>query len=261
MNIVSIDPDKRSVLMPLFANYFPQRIFINSVLERHSGIALADSKTNPRVAQLTHPGWAILGGDVTHPIAQKLVQQLSEMWIIPISEAWRALFKSIFQVHGHHLKQMQGITFSPESLDLKHLRNLQKRIPFDCQIQRVDISLASQLRDEGLSSFPGFSTLADFAERGIGFCATIEGRIISHVVSLMECREGIHIGIETDPDFRNKGFATVIGAKLLVHCIEQGIYPHWSASCENATSIHLAEKLGYVRDAVYGALSVPIKTP
>ena len=104
MNIVSIDPDKRSVLMPLFANYRPQRIFINSVLEGHSGIALADSKTNPRVAQLTHPGWAILGGDVTHPIAQKLVQQLSEMWIIPISEAWRAL---IFQVHGHHLKQMQ----------------------------------------------------------------------------------------------------------------------------------------------------------
>ena len=195
---------------------------------------------------------------MTHPIAQKLVQQLSEMWIIPISKAWREL---IFQVHGHHLKQMQGITFSPESLNLKHLRNLQKRIPFDCHIQRVDISLASQLRDEGLSSFPGFSTLDDFAERGIGFCATIEGRIISHVVSLMQCREGIHIGIETDPDFRNKGFATVIGAKLLVHCIEQGIYPHWSASYENATSIHLAEKLGYVRDAVYEALSVPIKTP
>ena len=91
MNIVSIDPDKRSVLIPLFANYRPQRIFIHSVLEEHSGIALADSKTNPRVAQLTHPGWAILGGDVTHPMAQKLVQQLSEMWIIPISEAWRDL--------------------------------------------------------------------------------------------------------------------------------------------------------------------------
>ena len=257
MSIVSIDPDKRSVLMPLFANYRPQRIFINSVLEEHSGIALADSKTNPRVAQLTHPGWAILGGDVTHPIAQKLVQQLSEMWIIPISEAWREL---IFQVHGHHIKQMHGITFSPESLNLEHLRDLQKRIPFDCHIQRVDISLASQLRNEGLSSFPGFSSLADFAERGIGFCATIEGRIISHAVSLMECREGIHIGIETHSDFRNKGFATAIAAKLLIHCIERGIYPHWSASYENATSIHLAEKLGYVRDEMYETLGVALKT-
>ena len=85
MRIVSIDPDKRSVLVPLFADYLPQRIFINSVLEGHSGVALADSETDPCVAQLTHPGWAIFGGDVTHPIAQKFVQQLSEMWIIPIS--------------------------------------------------------------------------------------------------------------------------------------------------------------------------------
>lgn len=256
MNVVSIDSDKRSVLIPLFANYRPQRIFINSVLEGHSGIALADSKTDPRVAQLTHPGWAILGGDAAHPVAQKLVQQLSEMWIIPISEAWREL---IFQVHGHHLKHMQGITFSPESLNLKHLRNLQKRIPSNCQIQRVDISLASQLRNEGLSSFPGFSSLADFAERGIGFCATIEGHIISHAVSLMQCREGIHIGIETHPDFRNKGFATVVAAKLLVHCLGQGIYPHWSASSENAASLHLAEKLGYVRDGVYETLGLPVR--
>ena len=255
--MVSIDPDKRNVLIPLFANYLPQRIFINSVLEGHSGIALADSKTNPRVAQLTHPGWAILGGDVTHPSAQKFVQQSSEMWIIPISEAWRAL---IFQVHCHHLKQTQGITFSPESLKLKHLRNLQKRIPSDCHIQRVDLSLANRLKNEGLSTFPGFSSLADFVERGIGFCATIEEHIISHAVSLMQCRYGIHIGIETHPDFRNKGFATAVAAKLLVHCIEHGIYPHWSASYENASSIHLAEKLGYVRDGVYETLGVFIKT-
>lgn len=257
VNIVSIDPDKRSLLIPLFANYLPQRIFVNSVLEGHSGIALADSKTNPRVAQLTHPGWAILGGDVTHPIAQKLVQQLSEMWVIPTSEVWREL---IFQVHGHHLKQMQGITFSSESLNLRHLQNLQKRILLDCHIEQVDIPLATRLKNEGLSSFPGFSSSADFAERGIGFCATIEGRIVSHAVSLMQCREGIHIGIETHPDFRNKGFATAVGATLLVHCLEQGIYPHWSASCENAPSIHLAEKLGYVRDEAYEALGVPIKT-
>lgn len=251
--MVSIDPDKRDILIPLFANYLPQRIFIHSVLEGHSGTALADSKTNPQVAQLTHPGWAILGGDVTHPVAQKLVQQLSEMWIIPISAAWREL---IFQVHGHGLKQIRGIAFSSESLDIKHLRNLQKRIPLDCHIQRVDLALANRLRDEGLSSFPGFSSLANFAERGIGFCATIGGRIMSHAVSLMQCREGIHIGIETHPDFRNRGFATTVAAKLLEHCLEQGIYPHWSASSENAASIHLAEKLGYVRDEEYEGLGV-----
>lgn len=240
--------------MPLFVDYFPQRIFIHSVLEGHSGIALADSNTNPRVAQLTHPGWAILGGDVTHPVAQKFVQQLSDIWVIPISAAWRAL---LFSVQGQHLKQTHGITFSPDSLNLEHLRDLQKQIPSDCHIERIDIALARQLKNEGLSTLPGFSSLTDFAERGIGFCVSIEGRIMSHAVSLMQCREGIHIGIETDPDFRNKGFASAIAAKLLAHCMERDIYPHWAASSENAASIHLAEKLGYVRDGVYETLGVP----
>ena len=156
---------------------------------------------------------------------------------------------------------------------------IQKQIRFDCHIQRVDISLASQLKNEGLSTFPGFSSLTDFAERGIGFCATINDRIISYAVSLIQgregidigvetlfkpflpkssslCREGINIGVETHPDFRNKGIATAVGAKLLAHCIEHDIYPHWSASYENVTSIYLAEKLGYVRDAVYEILGV-----
>ena len=155
---------------------------------------------------------------------------------------------------------MHSITFSPESLNLKYLLHLQKRIPSDFHIQQVNISLASQLRNEGFTSFAGFSSLADFVERGIGFCAKIEGSIICYAVSLIQCREGIDIGIETHPDFRNKGLATAIGAKLLVHCIERGIYPHWSTGYENATSIHLAEKLGYVRDEVYEALRVPIKT-
>ena len=46
MNMVSIDPDKRSVIAPLFADYLPKRILINSILEEHTGNALADSKTN-----------------------------------------------------------------------------------------------------------------------------------------------------------------------------------------------------------------------
>ena len=148
MNIVSIDCDKRDVLVPLFADHLTERIFVNSILEGGTGIALADSKTNPRVAQLTVSRWAILGGDATHPIAAQLVQNLSRVWVIPVSEAWRKL---IFQVYSHHLKHAYSITFSPESFNLKHLWDLQKRIPFGCHIQQVDIPLASRLRNEGFT--------------------------------------------------------------------------------------------------------------
>ena len=258
MNTVSIDPDKRSVLVPLFADHPTERIFINSILEGRIGIALADSETNPQVAQLTVSRWTILGGDATHPIAHQLVQNLSRAWVIPVSETWWEL---MFQVHGHHLKQVRVITFSPQALNLQYLQGLQKRVPFGCHIERVDIPLVNRLKNEGFSSFGGFSSPADFAERGIGFCATIEGRIISYAVSMMQCDEGIEVGIGTHPDFRNKGFATTVGATLLVHCIERGIYAHWSTGYENSISIHLAEKLGYVREAVCEALGVLIKAP
>ena len=258
VNIVSIDLNKRNVLVPLFADHLTERIFINSILEGRTGIAFADSETNPQVAQLTVSRWTMFGGDAAHPVAQELVRRLSRTWIIPVSGVWREL---IFQVHGHHLKQARGITFSPESLSLKHLRNLQKRIPFGCHIERVDIPLANRLKNEGFSSFGGFNSLADFVERGIGFCATIEGGIVSYAVSMMQCREGIEVGVGTHPEFRNKGFATAVGATLLVHCLERGIYARWSTGYENAISIHLAEKLGYVHEGVYKALGVPIQTP
>lgn len=167
----------------------------------------------------------------------------------------------MFQVHGHHLKQTRGITFSPQSLNLEHLRNLQRQVPSDCQIERVDIPLANRLRNEGFASFKGFSSFADFVERGVGFCATIKGCIVSYAVSMMQCREGIEIGIGTHPDLRNKGLATAVGATLLVHCIERDIYAHWSTGYENSISIRLVEKLGYVREAVCETLGVPIKTP
>ena len=256
MNIVSVDPNKRNVLVPLFAEHVTERIFIKSILDGHTGIALADSKTDPQVAQLTFGRWAIFGGDATHPVAHQLVQQLSRAWVTPVSEVWREL---MFQVHGHHLKQTHGITFSPQSLNLEHLQNLQKQVPSDCQIERVDIPLANRLRNEGFASFKGFSSFANFVERGVGFCATIKGCIVSYAVSTMQCREGIEIGIGTHPDFRNKGFATAVGATLLVHCIERDIYAHWSTGYENSISIRLAEKLGYVRQAVCETLGVPIQ--
>ena len=258
MNTVSIDLDKRSVLVPLFADHLIDRIFINSILEGRTGLALADSETNPHVARLTISHWTMLGGDATHPIAHQLVQNLSRAWVTPVSETWREL---IFQVHGHHLEQVRRIAFSPHLLNLKHLRNLQRRAPLGCHIERVNIPLASRLRDEGFSGFSGFNSLADFAERGIGFCATIQNRIVSYAVSVMQGREGIEIGIGTHPDFRNKGFATAVGATLLVYCLERNIYARWSTGCKNAISIHLAEKLGYVREAVCETLGVPIKVP
>jgi len=40
-----------------------------------------------------------------------------------------------------------------------------------------------------------------------------------------QCKAGIEVQILTEWDFRRKGLATVVGATLVVHCLEHGIEP------------------------------------
>ncbi|MNI84792.1 GNAT acetyltransferase [compost metagenome] len=61
--------------------------------------------------------------------------------------------------------------------------------------------------------------------------------------------EGIEIEIDTKPEFRNRGLATACGAKLILECLERGLYPGWDA--QDLRSVALAEKLGYHMDYPY----------
>ena len=67
-------------------------------------------------------------------------------------------------------------------------------------------------------------------------------------------REGIEIEVDTVPEERNKGLATIVCAALILGCLEEGLYPSWDA--QNLTSVHLAEKLGYEYDHEYTAYEV-----
>jgi predicted GNAT family acetyltransferase len=55
--------------------------------------------------------------------------------------------------------------------------------------------------------------------------------------------------VETHPDHRRRGIATACSAKLILECMERGLYPSWDAA--NRISVHLAEKLGYREKGAY----------
>ena len=67
-------------------------------------------------------------------------------------------------------------------------------------------------------------------------------------------QEGIEIEIGTRQDYRRKGLASVCGARLILECMERGLYPSWDA--QNLWSVKLAEKLGYHFDRAYPAYEV-----
>ncbi len=250
MTIKHIKPGKRSVLAGLFANHTADRMLIESVIQGDIGLALADSQTNPQVAQITFGSFTMFGGNAQHPIAHQLIQEMpKDTWVTPISSAWRQM---MFDIHAQHLEKRQWIEFSSSSLDIDYLRQLKKRVPFGFEIKRVDIDLAEQVMNDDFSTFTGFCSLSDFVERGIGFCATKENQIVCYAGTYAQCKAGIEVQISTEWDFRRKGLATVVGATLVVHCLEHRIEPHWSAI--NPISAKLACKLGYVENAVYEEL-------
>ena len=62
---------------------------------------------------------------------------------------------------------------------------------------------------------------------------------------------GIEIEIDTKEECRRRGLALACGARLILECLDRGLYPSWDAA--NLDSVRLAEKLGYRFDRAYTA--------
>nr|MCU0481496.1 GNAT family N-acetyltransferase [Anaerolineae bacterium] len=60
---------------------------------------------------------------------------------------------------------------------------------------------------------------------------------------------GIEIQIDTKPDYRGKGLATVAAAHLMLHSLENNLAPSWDAATE--ISAKMAQKLGYTPQGTY----------
>ena len=65
---------------------------------------------------------------------------------------------------------------------------------------------------------------------------------------------GIEIEIDTREDYRRQGLASVCGARLILECLDRGLYPSWDA--QNRWSVSLAEKLGYHFSHEYTAYEI-----
>lgn len=94
-----------------------------------------------------------------------------------------------------------------------------------------------------------YPTYEKYVECGLGCVICLENKIVSGASSYSSYQGGIEIEIDTDLDYRRQGLALVCGAKLILECLNRGLYPSWDAA--NKGSVALAEKLGYHFDYAY----------
>jgi len=238
--VTPVDADARACLRPLYAPYAHERVFIDGCLDGHWGAAWVDSPHEPRVALLLH-AFVYLAGDPTAPSAREavtLAAPLSESVIAP-SEDWGILLRA---VHGDRFALQRWTLLSSRQVKRDRLERLM-RAPDGCRVERIDHALARRLYDDGVLVFRTYGRSPErFAHEGVGYCL-IWGDDIVSVINAMGVYNGQLKGsVQTHPDYRGRGFATVVAARLVAHCFDHNIEYCWEATYP--ASVALATKLG-----------------
>lgn len=114
-----------------------------------------------------------------------------------------------------------------------------------------DMCLENEWSRDLVSQFDGYEM---YEKLGLGVAALKDGILVSGASSYSRYNEGIEIEIDTHKDYRRKGLAYACGAKLILECLDRGLYPSWDA--QNKWSVALAQKLGYCYDYSYPAYEV-----
>lgn len=87
-----------------------------------------------------------------------------------------------------------------------------------------------------------------FLQRSLGVCI-LDGDVPACSCSGVFTGNGeIEISIHTAEDYRRRGLATLAAAAFIEACLERGLRPIWGCWPENAPSMLLARKLGFVED-------------
>lgn len=110
--------------------------------------------------------------------------------------------------------------------------------PFDWETYRMAMaapwsrSFCEQFRSE-----------EDFLARGLGMAAVRNGELVGGASSYICWSGGIELQVETRRDMRRQGIALACCARLILRCLDRGLYPSWDAA--NPESAALAARLGY----------------
>lgn len=263
MKKVSTENLKR--VAPLFEGW--EHTAIWSGLDGSMGEVWADNAETPLVAKIMMGETCYFAGDARLDIAKDLVKHVpetysyEEMHLIGIDEHWNKLFEKLFEnPDPEYYETYSRYAFRKTSnqFNKAKLQKFVDSLPDGYEIVQLDEHLLREIQQlERFShhggNFPDFSTFQNY---GIGFAVLHQEKVVCVASSYTFYNGGIDIQVDTDEDYQRMGLATACAARLILGCLERGIFPSWDADC--LESVALAEKLGYCLDKEYSAYGIAI---
>lgn len=251
--MIELTPRQMKALLPLFER--DTHIIARSCcqgLVRCRAFADDAKKPTATVVVMRRFGIAFAAGDARH--AAGLLDMLRgwHPWyeIADPPDAWQPALAAWSR--ESHATVRYAMTNDPGAFDLSILRVL-GNAPDGCEIRAYDSGLVRQALAAGWSEdqLGGFQSATTFLRDGLGIAVVRDGKLVAGCTSFCRHADGYEIQIDTHPDMRGRGYATAAGAVFILEALMRGQTPYWDAA--NASSLRLAQKLGYVFDRAYPA--------
>lgn len=220
-----------------------EEALIWSCLQGYMGTMIVDDEINPTSAIITNGDFSFCAG-IPNESLLKSVPKREFMLIVPRSEDWQTQIELVF---GDKAKKILRYAIKKEVdiFDKENLKSLVSSLDSEYEIRMFDSEIFDLAQSESWSAdlCSQFKNYQDDQNRAIGVAILHNGKLVSGASPYAVYKDGIEIEIDTKPEYRGKGLATVCGARLILECLSNNIYPSWDA--HDLRSVHLAEKLGY----------------
>lgn len=177
------------------------------------------------------------------------------MIMVPQNDEWAMLIEMCY---GEKAKKVTRYATKKDknSFDVSNLKKAVLELPAGYKLKileeaEYDICWENRWAKDLVSQFKDYET---YKKSGVGAAVLKDEELVSGASSYSRYDKGIEIEIDTREDHRRKGLAYACGARLILECLDRGLYPSWDA--QNKWSLNLAKKLGYHFSHEYTAYEI-----
>lgn len=218
-----------------------------SVLDGLMGEAYTDNLENPTIAYLLVRQYCFINGNSNSVLAKQVLKTLPKTCKrIIAKDNWNNVIESTYndfeKSNRYSLKKEKDI------FNKQRLKEFCENLSSEYEVKTIDEGIYKLIKadDEDPKQM---KITDDYMNKGIGVCCFRDDEIVGICSSNIIYKDGIEINIRVKEAYKHKGIGTAMASKLILMCLEKGIYPSWDAA--NLTSLELAKKLGYNYDSEY----------
>ena len=237
--------DSTSEAKRAFREFPHDRLFLRDALSRADGNLFIDRWPDPTVwllrNQQRHTSFIVgecpTAGFIPEAAASLQADQWGPCLSLP-SESWQQSLSDRFGELFHFGEPM--ITF--QNLDPVQLRAAEKPSDLSGEFKLVQLAVRhlEQIRPRG------WADPIHFIEQSVGFGVVDRAdQIASYALSNFMLDDAVEVAVETQPEYRRRGFARLAASALLNFSLRKGLVPQWTSWAGNLEACSLARDLGF----------------